>query len=212
MQFDLMTLDPLLRYKLLYSTITPRPIAWVSTLDADGQLNAAPFSSFNVFGEDPPTLVFSIKDRTVADRKDTGVNIRERREFVVNLVSEDNLEQMNVSAIEFPPEVDEFVEAGLTPAPSAHIKTPRIAESHVSFECTLNQIIELGPMRSLVLGNVVSMHIDDDAVIDASRAYIDTPRLRLIGRMHASSYVRTSDIFEMPVIPVGKWTPKAIKG
>jgi flavin reductase (DIM6/NTAB) family NADH-FMN oxidoreductase RutF len=211
MQFDFTKLDSSLRYKLLGSTVTPRPIAWVSTLDAQGRLNAAPFSFFNAFGEDPPILAFAILHRSATDLKDTGANIRLQREFVVNLVSDDNLDQMNVSAIDFPPEIDEFVEARITPAPSVSIRTPRIAQSHVSFECRLNQIVELGPKRSLVLGEVLTMHIDDAAVIDAERGYIDTPSLRLVGRMHANSYVRTADILRLPSIPVSEWISRALE-
>lgn len=206
MQFNLSTLDPLHRYKLLSSTVTPRPIAWVSTIDADGLPNAAPFSFFNVFAEDPPTLAFAIQHRSGTDRKDTGENVRSQGEFVVNLVSEDNVERMNVCAIEFPPHVDEFAEAGLTPQASTLIRTPRIAESHVAFECRLMRIVELGNMRSLVLGEVLMMHVRDDAVIDAGRCWIDTRRLALVGRMQGNSYVRTSDVFELPRIAVEAWS------
>ncbi len=208
MQFDFSTLAPQQRYKLLGSTITPRPIAWVSSLNADGQPNAAPFSYFNVFGEDPPVVAFSVLSRSADDPKDTGRNVRSRGEFVVNLVSEDNLDKMNVSAIEFPPHVSEFSEAGLTALPSLRISTPRIAESHVSFECKLMQVIGLGTMRSLVLGEVLAMHISDDAVIDAERCWIDTPRLRLIGRTAAHSYVRTTDVLPLPSIPLDEWVSR----
>jgi flavin reductase (DIM6/NTAB) family NADH-FMN oxidoreductase RutF len=205
MLFEFHKLDRHQRYKLLGATVTPRPIAWVSTLDADGRLNAAPFSFFNVFGEEPAVVAFSILHRSGSDLKDTGDNIRARGEFVVNLVGEDNLAQMNISAIEFPPEIDEFAEAGITPVPSTHIETPRIAESNVSFECKLLQIIPLGDMRSLVLGEVIAMHVNDFAVIDAERCWIDTPKLQLVGRMHASSYARTTDLIELPRIQLEDW-------
>jgi flavin reductase (DIM6/NTAB) family NADH-FMN oxidoreductase RutF len=209
MQFDFTALEPQLRYKLLGATVTPRPIAWVSTLDADGRSNAAPFSYFNVFGEDPPVVAFSILSRSLEDRKDTGTNVRLHGEFVVNLVSEDNLEKMNITAIDFGPGVSEFAEAGLTPLPSLKIKPPRIAESHVSFECRLMRIIELGPMRSLVLGEVLAMHIRDDAVIDAERAHVDTPSLRLVGRAGPNSYVTTADVIKLPMLSLGEWRAQA---
>ena len=209
MQFDFDKLDGTERYKLLGSTVTPRPIAWVSTVGVDGRLNAAPFSFFNVFGEDPAIVGFSILHRSETDRKDTGENVRRRGEFVVNLVSEDNLDKMNVSAIEFPPHFSEFSEAGLTPAASVKIDTPRIAESHVAFECLLTQIITLGPLRSLVLGEVVLMHIRDEAVIDAQKCYIDNRKLRLVGRMDANTYVRTSDIVQLPRIQFESWMSSA---
>lgn len=208
MIFDFARLDGPFRYKLLGSTITPRPIAWVSSLDETGVANAAPFSLFNVFGEDPPVVGFSILSRSADDRKDTGNNVRARGEFVVNLVDEGTLQQMNVTAIDFGPGVSEFAEAGLTPASSVKIRTPRIAESRVAFECRLMQIVELGQKRSLVLGEVLAMHIADDAVLDAERGYIDTPALRIVGRAGANSYVRTTDVVNLPSISVAEWRAK----
>jgi flavin reductase (DIM6/NTAB) family NADH-FMN oxidoreductase RutF len=206
MQFDFTALQPLLRYKLLSSTVTPRPIAWVSTLNSDGKTpNAAPFSLFNMFGEDPPVVGFAILSRSLDDRKDTGNNVRQHGEFVVNLVSEDNLDRMNVTAIDFEPTTSEFDEAGLTPVPSITIQTPRIAESHVSFECRLMQIINLGQMRSLVLGEVLTMHIRDGAVIDADRGHVDTPSLRIVGRGGPNSYVKTTQVLKLSVPSVDQW-------
>lgn len=208
MYFELSRFSPLQRYKLLSSTVTPRPIAWVSTIDDNGRPNAAPFSFFNVFAEDPATLGFAINHRSATDRKDTGENIRSQKEFVVNLVSADLVERMNITAIEFDPAVDEFAEAGLTPVASTRVRTPRIGESRVSFECRLMQIIPLGTMRSLVLGEVLAMHVRDDAVLDAERCWIDTPKLQLVGRMHGHHYLRMADVFEMPTIPAETWKTK----
>lgn len=204
-QFDFSAIAPLDRYRLLSSTVTPRPIAWVSTLGRDGVLNAAPFSFFNVLGEDPPIVAFAINCRTIDDLKDTGNNIRAQQEFVVNLVSEELLERMNITAIEFDPSVDEIAEAGLTPAPSVKIRTPRIAESPVSLECRLMMIIEIGPARSLVLGEVLMMHVRSDAVRDEQRCHIETSKLKLVGRMEGDSYVRTADSMEVPRISVESW-------
>lgn len=197
MHFRFADLSPNDRYKLLSSTITPRPIAWVSTLGLDGKLNAAPFSFFNVFGEDPPVVGFSINDRLPADRKDTGRNVRARGEFVVNLVDEGRLQQMNITAAEFDPSVDEFAEAGLTPGVSLAIGTPRIAEAPVSFECRLHQIVEFGAHRSLIIGLVQVMHIRDDAMIDSGRLHIDTQGLHLVGRVQGNSYITTQDRMEV---------------
>ena len=208
MYFDFSRFSPLERYKLLSSTVTPRPIAWVSTIDATDKPNAAPFSFFNVFAEDPATLGFAINHRSDTDRKDTGENVRLQREFVVNLVSADLVEKMNVTAIEFGPDIDEFAEAGLTPAASTTIRTPRIAESRVSFECRLMQVVALGTRRSLVLGEVLAMHVRDDAVLDAERCWIDTQKLQLVGRMQGHHYLRTADVFELPMIPVDVWNAK----
>ncbi|MBR1218049.1 flavin reductase family protein [Bradyrhizobium sp. U87765 SZCCT0131] len=205
MQFDFTTLNAQQRYKLLGATIVPRPIAWVSSLGSDDRVNVAPFSYFNVFGEDPPVVAFSILNRSLEDQKDTGRNIRGQREFVVNLVSEENLAKMNVTAIDFPPNVSELSEANLHTVPSLHIKTPRIAESHVSLECSVMDIIALGKMRSMVLGEVLAMHVRDDAVIDAERGWIDTTRLQLVGRTAANSYTRTTDVISLHSIPLDSW-------
>jgi len=212
MYFDFDRHTPLERYKLLSSTVTPRPIAWVSTMNAHGRPNAAPFSFFNVFAEDPATVGFAINHRSDTDRKDTGENVRLHGEFVVNLVGEATLEQMNVTAIEFGPEVDELAEAGLTPAPCTRVRVPRIAESPVSLECRLMQIIALGARRSLVLGEVLAMHLRDEAVLDRERLHVDTPRLKLVGRMQGHHYVRMADVFEMPTIPVAAWRPRSADG
>ena len=205
MLFDFSVMAARERYKLLVSTVTPRPIAWVVSQDAQGVNNAAPFSFFNAFAGDPPVVGIGIGSRKPDQAKDSRANILETRQFVVNLVSEKNAEQMNITAIEFERGVDELVQAGLTTLPSVRVKPPRIAESPVAIECELIQIVDLGE-TGLVLGRVLAMHVDDEFVLDASKHYIDTPNLKLIGRMHGTGwYARTSDLFEMPRIPVDTW-------
>jgi flavin reductase (DIM6/NTAB) family NADH-FMN oxidoreductase RutF len=205
MEFRFAEIDPNIRYKLLSATVTPRPIAWVSTLDEAGRTNAAPFSFFNAFGEDPAIVGFSILHRSPEDPKDTGRNIARSGQFVVNLVSDDNLEQMNVSAIEFGPDVDEFAVAGLTAVPSTMVRPPRIGESKVAFECRLMQTVKLGAMRTLVLGEVLLMHVQDGLVIDRERGWVDTRGLRLVGRTSAGSYVRTNEVIELPTLSPEEW-------
>ncbi len=205
MEFRFPEIDPKIRYKLLSATVTPRPIAWVSTLDEGGRTNAAPFSFFNAFGEDPAIVGFSILHRSPEDPKDTGRNIARSGQFVVNLVSDDNLEQMNVSAIEFGPDVDEFAVAGLTAVPSTMVRPPRIGESKVAFECRLMQTVKLGAMRTLVLGEVLLMHVQDGLVIDRERGWVDTRGLRLVGRTSAGSYVRTNEVIELPTLSPEEW-------
>ena len=140
-------------------------------------------------------------------------NIREARQFVVNLVSEENAAAMNITAIDFDHGVNELAQAGLTTLPSIRVKPPRIAESPVAMECELMQIVDLGSSSGLVLGRVLAMHVRDDAVIDPAKHYIDTPKLKLIGRMHGSGwYARTSDLFEMPRIPLADWQSRSKKG
>lgn len=193
-------------YKLLVATIGPRPIAWVTTQDVDGTVNAAPFSFFNAMSGNPPVVAIGIGGRGPGDVKDTGGNIRRTGEFVVNLVNYRLAEQMNVTAIDFPKEVNELVEAGLTTAPSHRVKPPRIAEAPVSMECERLVIVDVGIDRAVILGKVVAFHVQDDCVLDKDRCYIDTPKLDLIGRMHGSGwYARTTDRFDMPRIKVADW-------
>jgi flavin reductase (DIM6/NTAB) family NADH-FMN oxidoreductase RutF len=206
MLFDFTAMPAENIYKLLVSTVVPRPIAWVTTQDLDGSMNAAPFSFFNCVSGDPPVVCIGIGGRAPGDAKDTGGNIRRTGQFVVNLVSSRLAEQMNVTAIDFGKGVDELAQAGLKTAPSLHVKPPRIAEAPVSMECERLVIVEVGVDRAVILGKVVTMHIQDDCVLDPVRCYVDTPRLDLIGRMHGKGwYARTTDRFEMPRIPVGNW-------
>ena len=206
MLFDLAGLDAQNAYKLLVSTVVPRPIAWITTQDLDGSVNAAPFSFFNAVSGDPPVVAIGIGGRAPGDVKDTGGNIRRTGQFVVNMVSDALAEKMNVTAIDFDKTVNELTEAGLTTAASAKVRPPRIAESPVSFECERLVIVEVGVDRAVVLGRVVAIHIKDEFVLDPARCYVDTPKLDLIGRMHGGGwYSRTRDRFELPRIPVGDW-------
>ena len=210
MLFDFAAIPPRECYKLLVSTVTPRPIAWIVSQNLKGQLNAAPFSFFNAFSGDPPVVGVGIGSHEPGRAKDTRRNIRETREFVVNLVSEEVAEAMNITAIEFEASVNELAEAQLKTLPSLRVKPPRIAISPVSMECALMQIVELGPDNGLVLGRVVAMHVRDDMVLDPAKNYIDTPKLKLIGRMHGTGwYARTSDLFKMDRIPRAEWTLRA---
>jgi flavin reductase (DIM6/NTAB) family NADH-FMN oxidoreductase RutF len=212
MLFDFGKIPPREGYKLLVSTVTPRPIAWITSQDQQGHLNAAPFSFFNVFAGDPAVVGIGIGSHEGGRAKDTRRNIRETKEFVVNLVSEDTAEAMNITAIEFEPSVDEPAEAELETVSSVQVKPPRIAASPVSMECALMQIVELGPHNGLVLGRVLAMHVRDDLVLDPAKHHIDTPRLKLIGRMHGAGwYARTSDLFLMDRIPRSHWTLRGEK-
>ena len=210
MLFDFAAIPPRECYKLLVSTVTPRPIAWIVSQNLKGQLNAAPFSFFNAFSGDPPVVGVGIGSHEPGRAKDTRRNIRETREFVVNLVSEEVAEAMNITAIEFEASVNELAEAQLKTLPSVRVKPPRIAISPVSMECALMQIVDLGPDNGLVLGRVIAMHVRDDMVLDPAKNYIDTPKLKLIGRMHGTGwYARTSDLFKMDRIPRAEWTLRA---
>src|SRR5581483_5751370 len=156
------------------------------------------------FSSDPPVVGIGVGNHDPGRPKDTRRNIQDMRQFVVNLVSEETAQAMNITAIGFGPEVNELAEAGLDTTPSVHIKPPRIVGSPVAMECELMQIIELGGDTGLVLGRVVAMHIREDAIVDGGKR-IDTAALRLIGRMHGNSYTRTSDLFSMDRISPADW-------
>jgi flavin reductase (DIM6/NTAB) family NADH-FMN oxidoreductase RutF len=211
MLFDFETLPTRERYKLIVSTVVPRPIAWVVTEDAAGVRNAAPFSFFNAFTDDPVVVAIGCGPTPKGRTKDTLGNIKATGEFVINLVSFDAAEQMNVTAIEFPPEVDEIAEAGLTPVPSTKVKPPRLAESPVALECVTFQLIPVGH-HTIVLGRVLAMHVHDDAVMDPAKNYIDTPKLGLVGRMHGRGwYAKTTDRIDIPRLTPEDWAAKKDK-
>jgi flavin reductase (DIM6/NTAB) family NADH-FMN oxidoreductase RutF len=187
-------------YKLLIGSIVPRPIAFVSTLAPDGTANLAPFSFFTAISSDPPSICFSPGHRFSDNaRKDTFTNIEATGEFVVNVVTERILEQVNATSIEAPPEVDEFRESGLTPAPSLVVKPPRVLESPIGFECRLHQIISVGPDRAggayLVIGIVVMFHVDE-AVYDGGR--IDVEKLRPVGRLAGIEFTTLGKRIALP--------------
>ena len=194
-------------YKILVSTVMPRPIALVSTLNADGRTNAAPFSFFNVFSNAPPLLVIGIQgNKRTAGRphKDTARNIADRGEFVVNLVSRAIVDRMVVCAIEFPEDVSEFEESGFTPRPPKQISVPGIAESPVSFECRVFGIQSLPHNRSLITGEIVHLHIQDGLIDENMR--IDVEKLDIVGRMQGAGwYTTTRDRFESPTPTVAEW-------
>jgi flavin reductase (DIM6/NTAB) family NADH-FMN oxidoreductase RutF len=205
MLFDFAELPPRECYKLAVSTIVPRPIAWTVTLDVEGRANAAPFSFFNVFSDDPVVVGIGVGPRPQGSLKDTAGNVRATGEFVVCLVSEDAQARMNITAADFEHGVDEIQEAGLTALPSARVKPPRIAESPVALECRTFQLVPIGA-HTLILGEVLAMHVRDDCVLDPGKHYIDTPKLGLIGRMHGRGwYARTRDLFEVPRISAAEW-------
>lgn len=203
--FDFATLAAKERYKLLLSTVVPRPIAWIVSLDSAGRLNAAPFSFFNAFSTDPPVVGIGIGSYDDGRPKDTLCNIRDTGEFVVNLVSLEMARAMNITAIRFEPGVSELSQAELSTQPSMHIKPPRIAGSPVAMECSLMQVVDLGTDTALVLARVLAMHVREDGILDESKHYIDTPKLRLIGRMHAGWYTGTSELFQMDRISRADW-------
>ena len=182
-------------YRLLISSVVPRPISWVSTIGLDGTLNLAPFSFFNAVGGNPPTVVISVSQRK-GDPKDTFRNIRDTGEFVVNIVTEELATAMNESSGEWAYHVDEFERAQVTPALSIEVKPPRVAESPISMEVKMTQIIPVDDTHyTLILGRVVRFHIREELL--RPNGLIDADKLRPLARLGGDEYATIHQVFEM---------------
>ena len=183
-------------YLLLASLVTPRPIAFVTTLSPDGKINAAPFSFFNLMGANPPILAFAPGDRENGTPKDTALNIRATHEFVVNLVDEAIAEAMNQCAASLPYGENELAHAGLTAVPSSLVKPQRIAEAPASLECVEWGTLQIGGNR-MVIGLIKRLHLRDE-LFDAEKKRVRSEKFHVIGRMASPHwYCRTQDRFEM---------------
>lgn len=199
MQLDPATATPREVYQAMIACITPRPIAWVSTVSPRGIPNLAPFSFFNGVGANPPTIVFSPVNRRDGSRKDTLINIEATPEFVVNIVPFALAGPMNESSAELPYEVSEFEKTGLTATPAVKVKAPRVKEAPVHFECVLHQIVKVGdgPLgANLVIGRIVWIDVADRVL--GADGQIDPQKLDTIGRMGGNLYSRTTERFELP--------------
>ena len=211
-EFDFTAISPHERYNLIVGLIAPRPVALVTTLDAAGRVNAAPFSAFNYMCADPVLVVLGVANRSEKDEisgrpvpKDTAQNIRARGEFVVHVVNESLAEAMNVCAIDFPPGISEIEEAKLTTVPSRRVAVPRIAEAPACLECREVTTVERGNSR-VIIGEVVFAHVREEFV-DPAGPYVRADEMHAIGRMNgAGNYVRTRDaFFRMPRIAYKDW-------
>ena len=196
MQFDMPALPFATRYKIMNSTVTPRPIAWTVTLDDSGVPNAAPHSFFNALGSDPAMIVLGLMKIGGAD-KDTAAYIRARRDFVVALVSEHDAERMNQTAADTPRGVDELALAGIETAPAATVAPPLIASAPVCFECRSVNVLDFAG-QTVVIAEILVTHIRDEFILDEQRMHLDTPAMKLISRTHGAGwYQRGSDQFQM---------------
>lgn len=185
-------------YRTLIDVVTPRPIAWVTSIDDQGIVNLAPFSFYNAFGGNPPVVVFSPTLRRDGTRKDTLRNVEATGEFVLNAAVEALANQVNLSSKDLPSGESEVELTGLTLRPSTRVRPPRVAESPVHLECRVLQIIPLGngPIAgNLVIGEVLVIHIDDAMIDDQGR--VDPRRLKTIARLGGNHYCRSTDLFEM---------------
>lgn len=196
MELDLEGTHASRAYAMLASLITPRPIAWVTTLDENGVVNAAPFSFFNALGTDPPIIGFAPGDRDDGSPKDTARNIRRSHEFVVNLVDEATAEAMNCTSASLPRGVSELESAGLTAVASSVVGPPRIGEAPASLECKEWGTLKIGGNR-VIIGLVRRVHVRD-ALIDPVKLRIRSEHFHVVGRMASPNwYCRTGDRFEM---------------
>jgi flavin reductase (DIM6/NTAB) family NADH-FMN oxidoreductase RutF len=203
LRFDPAKDSPANLYKLMIGMIVPRPIAFVSTIDEHGTRNLAPFSFFMGCSADPPVICFVAAYRSgPRPAKDTLTNILATKEFVVNIVSEEFADKMNLTSADVDPEIDEFSLAGLTPQPSELVQPPRVAESHAQMECRLRQTLPIsnqaGASNTVIFGDVLRFHVDE-AVLDEDRSgyKIDPEKLKAIGRMGGPTYTRTRDRFDL---------------
>ena len=198
MRFYSLKTDGSVLYKLLTGTIIPRPIGWISTIDENGINNLAPFSFFNAVGEDPPHLMFSTV-RSGNKNKDTLNNVLQNKQFVVNLVTEETVEQMNMTSQSVDSEVDEFELANLTPIDSIFIKPKRVKESYVHFECEMVHHYFLEDHKNggacIVIGKILTMHINDDILMEGNRINLD--KYKPVARLAGSNYSKIGEIFSI---------------
>lgn len=201
--FDFARLTPRERYKLLIGAVVPRPIALVTTVDAAGQVNAAPFSFFNCLSADPAILALGVEYRPSGAQKDTGRNVRETLAFTVNIVSDALVTGMNICAMAFPAGVDELAQAGLTARPGEKVPCPWIGEAPAAFECRHHTTLGIGNSREIILGEVVYAHFRADTIDE--RLHVDPTLLDAVGRMGGQGYATTRDYFDLPTPSVDTW-------
>ena len=192
-------LDTADAYRLVVGCVVPRPVAWITTVDGAGRVNAAPFSSYNYVATSPPMLAVNIAARAGDGAvKDTARNIRESAEFVVNVATEETMEVMHLSAQEFPPEISEAEALGLELLPSRRVRPPRLGASPVQMECRLDQVIALGRgVNTLYIGEIVAFHLRTD-IYDGRR--VDSAAMRPVARLGGPFYAALGEIFERPML------------
>jgi len=192
---DASLLDTEAAYSLLIGCVVPRPIAWITTVNAAGKVNAAPFSSFNYVAHSPPMLAVNIGTRA-GGLKDTARNIVDTREFVVNVATEATLEVMHKSSADYPPEVSEVEVLGIALEPGRFVKPPRIAASPVQMECRLERSITLGRgLNTLYIGEIVAFHLSPE-IFDVRR--VDSAKMRPVARLGGPYYAALGEIFNRP--------------
>ncbi len=201
---DFATLPPALRYKLLASLVVPRPIALVTTLGPGGIVNAAPFSFFNVFSEDPALVVLGLSKRPDGTPKDTLAHVRETGTFVVNLVDEAIAERMNICAVDFPPGLSEVEAAGLAVLPGVSVPVPRIADAPAALECRRYTTLEVSITRHLIIGSVVHLHARP-GIINPEQLHVNLDVYKPVARLFGHLYARLGEKFELKRRSFTEW-------
>ncbi|WP_108658466.1 flavin reductase family protein [Acuticoccus kandeliae] len=196
--FDCDALTPQERYKMLCAAVIPRPVAWITTVDGEGRVNAAPYSFFNVFGQTPPLVIIGIDLREDGTKKDTVVNARSAGAFTVNLADSALAPQMVATAAAFPPGMSEPEAIGLALAPGTRIDVPRVADAPIALECALYDIMEVGPSRSLLMGDVKAI-VARDGLFDPQTKRLTVPHWDPVARLYATSYARLGEAYELPI-------------
>jgi len=212
MQLTLSELSAGQKYHLLSSLVVPRPIAWVTTLNEDGSVNAAPFSYFQLMGENPPLVVLGIGRRPGGIAKDTLRNLHRTREFVINIVTEENAEKMNLCGTDFPEGMSEVQALGLTIEPSVMVKPPRLAAAPAHLEGRELQTLLIG-QNQIVMGELLAVHIRDE-FIDAKTLRVHTEKMGIIGRLQGGggSYTRTRNRFDLKRLTYDEWQASQARG
>jgi flavin reductase (DIM6/NTAB) family NADH-FMN oxidoreductase RutF len=207
LDLKLADLEPRQRYKLLCGLVVPRPIAWVTSVSPEGVVNAAPFSFFNVFSEEPALIVLGLQHKADGTAKDTSRNIAATSEFVVNVVDEPMAEAMNLTAVDFPQGESEPTIAGLELSPSIQIGPPRLAAAPAALECRRTVVLAFGPGCELIVGEVLGVHIRA-GIVDPETLSVDFAALRPVGRLAGNGYARQGDRFEMKRMAYAEWRNK----
>ena len=197
-EVDLLSLAPRDRYKLLTAIVIPRPIAWVTTVGAEGVVNAAPYSFFNLFGQDPALVILGLERRADGSPKDTAQNIRETREFVVNLATPDLAEAMVATAAAYPAHQGEPEALGLATAPSARVAPPHLADVPVAIECRHTVTMGVSAERDILVGEAVALHARD-GLVDLERMHVDWEGDYPVARLFADRYARLDEIARRPI-------------
>lgn len=202
--FDFAKLAAKERYKLLCGVVVPRPIAFVTSMDEDGRINAAPFSFFNVFSEDPPQIVLGLKHRQIGEMKDTTRNLARAGHFVVNMVDEPLAETMNLASTDFPRDVSEVEELSIATSPGVRQPVPWITASPFALECRKVVSLAFSPTREILIGEVLAVQARA-GLVDPATFYIDTAQYRPIGRLAGSAYSRQGEVFKMKRLTLEEW-------